>query len=101
MLKTTAVSVLVNDFTPISFREEDLWNGYPEENNAPYGAIVVATEFEGEIRWGTRGPNGPPRRKLGVSQTHERFGLAAQTTFAEGLQRPVARYATTLIGEAA
>src|SRR5206468_920611 len=24
-------------FTPISFREEDLWNGYPEETNAPYG----------------------------------------------------------------
>jgi len=24
-------------FTPIPFREEDLWNGYPEETNAPYG----------------------------------------------------------------
>ena len=23
--------------TPIPFREEDLWNGYPEETNAPYG----------------------------------------------------------------
>ena len=24
-------------FTPIPFKEEDLWNGYPEETNAPYG----------------------------------------------------------------
>jgi GDP-L-fucose synthase len=24
-------------FTPIPFHEEDLWNGYPEETNAPYG----------------------------------------------------------------
>lgn len=24
-------------FTPIPFREDDLWNGYPEETNAPYG----------------------------------------------------------------
>ncbi len=24
-------------FTPSPFREEDLWNGYPEETNAPYG----------------------------------------------------------------
>ena len=24
-------------FTPMPFREDDLWNGYPEETNAPYG----------------------------------------------------------------
>ncbi len=24
-------------FTPVPFREEDLWDGYPEETNAPYG----------------------------------------------------------------
>lgn len=24
-------------FTPVPFREEDLWEGYPEETNAPYG----------------------------------------------------------------
>ena len=24
-------------FTPMPFKEEDLWNGYPEETNAPYG----------------------------------------------------------------
>lgn len=24
-------------FTPVSFKEENLWDGYPEETNAPYG----------------------------------------------------------------
>jgi GDP-L-fucose synthase len=24
-------------FTPVPFREDDVWNGYPEETNAPYG----------------------------------------------------------------
>ncbi|MDI6717479.1 MAG: GDP-L-fucose synthase [Patescibacteria group bacterium] len=24
-------------FTPVPFKENDLWNGYPEETNAPYG----------------------------------------------------------------
>jgi GDP-L-fucose synthase len=24
-------------FTPVPFKEEDMWNGYPEETNAPYG----------------------------------------------------------------
>lgn len=24
-------------YTPVPFQEEDLWNGYPEETNAPYG----------------------------------------------------------------
>jgi len=33
---------------PVPFREEDLWNGYPEETNAPYGtakrALLVGTQ---------------------------------------------------------
>jgi GDP-L-fucose synthase len=29
-------------FTPVPFREEDLWNGYPEEMNAPYGIAKKA-----------------------------------------------------------
>jgi len=24
-------------YTPVPFREDDIWNGYPEETNAPYG----------------------------------------------------------------
>ncbi len=29
-------------FTPVPFREEDLWKGYPEETNAPYGLAKKA-----------------------------------------------------------
>jgi GDP-L-fucose synthase len=29
-------------FTPLPFREDDLWNGYPEETNAPYGIAKKA-----------------------------------------------------------
>jgi len=29
-------------FAPIPFREEDLWDGYPEETNAPYGVAKKA-----------------------------------------------------------
>jgi len=30
------------ELTPIPFREENLWNGYPEETNAPYGIAKKA-----------------------------------------------------------
>jgi GDP-L-fucose synthase len=29
-------------FTPVPFKESDLWNGYPEETNAPYGVAKKA-----------------------------------------------------------
>src|SRR5437588_7405891 len=29
-------------FTPVPFKETDLWNGYPEETNAPYGIAKKA-----------------------------------------------------------
>ncbi len=29
-------------YTPIPFKEDDLWNGYPEETNAPYGIAKKA-----------------------------------------------------------
>ena len=35
-------------YTPVPFREDDLWDGYPEETNAPYGvakkAILVGAQ---------------------------------------------------------
>ncbi|MBU2572518.1 MAG: GDP-L-fucose synthase [Elusimicrobia bacterium] len=37
--KFTAVGTICAypKFTPVPFKEDDLWNGYPEETNAPYG----------------------------------------------------------------
>jgi len=34
--------------TPIPFREEDLWNGYPEETNAPYGLAKQMLLVQGQ-----------------------------------------------------
>src|SRR6202000_41879 len=41
-------------FAPIPFREDDLWNGYPEETNAPYGVakkalLVMAQAYREEF----------------------------------------------------
>ena len=33
-------------FTPVPFKEEDLWNGYPEETNAPYGIAKKALRVQ-------------------------------------------------------
>lgn len=40
--------------TPVPFREEELWNGYPEETNAPYGIakkalLVMAQSYRQEF----------------------------------------------------
>lgn len=41
-------------FTPVPFREDELWNGYPEETNAPYGIakkalLVMAQAYRQEF----------------------------------------------------
>ena len=106
--------------TPVPFKEEDLWKGYPEETNAPYGLakkmLLVQSQayrqqygfnsifllpvnlygprdnFEGEIVWDTSKPNGQPRRKLDISRAKERFGFEARTRFEEGLQETIRWY---------
>ncbi|HEX9868489.1 MAG TPA: GDP-L-fucose synthase [Candidatus Tectomicrobia bacterium] len=35
-------------FTPVPFREEDFWNGYPEETNAPYGLAKKMLLVQGQ-----------------------------------------------------
>jgi GDP-L-fucose synthase len=35
-------------FTPPPFREEDIWNGYPEETNAPYGLAKKMMLVQGQ-----------------------------------------------------
>lgn len=45
-------------FAPVPFREEDLWNGYPEETNAPYGLakktlLVQAQAYRDQYGYGS------------------------------------------------
>ncbi len=35
-------------FTPVPFREEDMWSGYPEETNAPYGLAKKMLLVQGQ-----------------------------------------------------
>jgi GDP-L-fucose synthase len=45
-------------FCPVPFHEDDLWNGYPEETNAPYGIAKKAllVQLQGyRQEYGTRG----------------------------------------------
>ena len=60
-------------FAPVPFREDDLWNGYPEETNAPYGiakkALLVMAqayrqEFGFELRDALPGEPLRPARQL-------------------------------------
>ena len=48
--KFTAVATICAypKFTPVPFREEDLWKGYPEETNAPYGLAKKMLLVQGE-----------------------------------------------------
>ena len=43
-------------FAPIPFQEDDLWDGYPEETNAPYGLakkmmLVQSTAYRQQYNW--------------------------------------------------
>ena len=51
--KFTAIATICAypKFTPVPFREEDLWKGYPEETNAPYGLAKKMLLVQGEAYW--------------------------------------------------
>lgn len=45
---TTGTICAYPKLTPVPFREEDLWNGYPEETNAPYGLAKKMLLVQGQ-----------------------------------------------------
>src|SRR4029078_1497058 len=49
--KTTLVGTVCSypKFTPVPFREETLWDGYPEETNAPYGIAKKAMLVHAQV----------------------------------------------------
>jgi len=64
-------------FTPVPFKESDLWNGYPEETNAPYGLtkkmMLVQTQAYRQ-QYGLMGIHLLPTNMFGP---HDRFDLDA------------------------
>ena len=63
--------------TPVPFKEEDLWNGYPEETNAPYGiakkTLMRLLEAYHE-QYGMKGVNLIPVNMYGP---HDHFNLTS------------------------
>jgi GDP-L-fucose synthase len=63
--------------TPVPFKEEDLWDGYPEETNAPYGiakkALMKMVETYNE-QYGFNGVNLIPVNMYGP---HDHFNLTS------------------------
>jgi GDP-L-fucose synthase len=50
--------------TPVPFREDDLWNGYPEETNAPYGVTDSARRTSCPSTSTGRTTTSIPRRRM-------------------------------------
>jgi GDP-L-fucose synthase len=62
-------------FTPVPFREDELWNGYPEETNAPYGvakkaALVMLDAYKRQY-----GLNGAYVLPVNLYGPHDNFDL--------------------------
>lgn len=64
-------------FTPVPFREEDIWNGYPEETNAPYGiAKKTLMKMVETYNW-QYGFNGVNLIPVNMYGPHDHFNLTS------------------------
>jgi hypothetical protein len=62
-------------FCPVPFKEDDLWNGYPEETNAPYGnykRMMMVMQQAFRQQWGLKGAHLIPVNMYGE---HDHFDL--------------------------
>ncbi len=61
--------------TPVPFNEDDLWNGYPEETNAPYGVAKKALFVMLEAYRAEYGPNSAVVVPVNLYGPHDNFDL--------------------------
>ena len=64
-------------FTPVPFKEEELWNGYPEETNAPYGIAKKALMKLVETYHCQYGFNGVNLIPVNMYGPHDHFNLTS------------------------
>ncbi len=62
-------------FTPVPFKEEDLWNGYPEETNAPYGLAKKMMLVQSQAYCEQYGFNGVYLLQVNLYGPGDRFDL--------------------------
>ena len=63
--------------TPIPFKEEELWNGYPEETNAPYGIAKKTLMKLVEVYHEQYGMNGVNLIPVNMYGPHDHFNLTS------------------------
>ncbi|MBV6502783.1 MAG: GDP-L-fucose synthase [Fimbriimonadales bacterium] len=63
--------------TPVPFHEDDLWNGYPEETNAPYGLAKKALLVQLQAYRQQYGFNGIYLIPVNLYGPHDNFDLAS------------------------
>src|SRR4051812_38038836 len=64
-------------FTPVPFQEEELWNGYPEETNAPYGIAKKALLVQLQAYRDQYGFNGIYLLPVNLYGPHDNFDPAS------------------------
>lgn len=64
-------------FAPIPFREDDLWNGYPEETNAPYGLAKKMLLVQSQAYRQEYGYNAIHLLPVNLYGPHDKFDLRA------------------------
>lgn len=62
-------------FAPVPFKEEDLWNGYPEETNAPYGLAKKMLLVGAQAYRQQHGFNGVVVFPVNLYGPHDNFDL--------------------------
>jgi hypothetical protein len=76
-------------FCPTLFREDDSWNGYLGESNAP---------FKGELPFNPSYPHSQPKRKLDTTRARERFGWQVEYFFERGQREAIVRMREVTLG---
>ncbi|MCY4464449.1 MAG: GDP-L-fucose synthase [Chloroflexi bacterium] len=64
-------------FAPVPFREEDIWNGYPEETNAPYGLAKKMLLVQSQAYRQEYGYNAIHLLPVNLYGPHDKFDLRA------------------------
>jgi GDP-L-fucose synthase len=64
-------------FTPVPFKEEYLWNGYPEETNAPYGIAKKILLVQGQAYRQQYGFNAITLLPVNLYGPHDNFDLSS------------------------
>jgi GDP-L-fucose synthase len=76
-------------FTPVPFKEEDLWNGYPEETNAPYGLAKKLLLVQAQAYRQQYGFNAVTLFPVNLYGPHDNFDLKSSHVIPAIIRRAV------------